>query len=139
MNKIILIGNLTRDPELKTTPQGISVCDFTIAVNRRNRNQQAQDGNDADFFSITAWRQLGENCARYLAKGRKVYVSGPLSARTYQANDGTTRVSLEVTADDVEFLSSRNEVGAAPMAPAPAGVTAQNSGFTAVETDELPF
>ena len=139
MNKIILIGNLTRDPELKTTPQGISVCDFTIAVNRRNRNQQAQDGNDADFFRITAWRQLGENCARYLAKGRKVYVSGPLAARTYQANDGTTRVSLEVTADDVEFLSSRNEVGAAPMAPAPAGVTAQNSGFTAVETDELPF
>ena len=81
MNKIILIGNLTRDPELKTTPQGISVCDFTIAVNRRNRNQQAQDGNDADFFRITAWRQLGENCARYLAKGRKVYVSGPLSDR----------------------------------------------------------
>ena len=140
MNKIILIGNLTRDPELRTTPQGISVCDFTIAVNRRNRSQQAQDGMDADFFRITAWRQLGENCAKYLAKGRKVFVSGPVSARTYQANDGTTRVSLEVTADDVEFLSSRNEVGAAPMAPAaPAGMTAQNSGFTAVETDELPF
>ena len=139
MNKIILIGNLTRDPELRTTPQGISVCDFTIAVNRRNRNQQTQDGTDADFFRITAWRQLGENCAKYLAKGRKVFVSGPVSARTYQANDGTTRVSLEVTADDVEFLSSRNEVGAAPMAPAPAGMTAQNSGFTAVETDELPF
>ena len=143
MNKIILIGNLTRDPELKTTPQGISVCDFTIAVNRRNRNQQAQDGNDADFFRITAWRQLGENCARYLAKGRKVYVSGPLSARTYQANDGTTRVSLEVTADDIEFLTSRAEAdamgnGYAAPAAAPAPM-AQNNGFTAVETDELPF
>ena len=139
MNKIILIGNLVRDPELRTTPQGISVCDFTIAVNRRRFGNAEAGQPEADFFRISAWRQLGENCAKYLAKGRKVYVSGPLSARTYQANDGTTRVSLEVTADEVEFLSSRNEMGAAPMAPAPAGVTAQNSGFTAVETDELPF
>ena len=76
------------------------------------------------------------------AKGRKVYVSGPLTARTYQANDGTTRVSLEVTADDVEFLSSRNDDQAGGYAPAPASAPApmaQNSGFTAVETDELPF
>ena len=142
MNKIILIGNLTRDPELKTTPNGYSVCEFTIAVNDRNA-RRAQNGQEsAQFFRISAWRQLGENCQRYLAKGRKVYVSGPLTARTYQANDGTTRVSLEVTADDVEFLSSRNDdnmaggYAPAPAAPAP---MAQNSGFTAVETDELPF
>jgi len=143
MNKIILIGNLTRDPELRTTPNGITVCDFTIAVNRRKYGQQAQqDGNDADFFRITAWRQLGENCAKYLAKGRKVFVTGPLSARTYQANDGTTRVSLEVTADDVEFLTSRNESAAMGGGYAPmqsAAPVAQNNGFTAVETDELPF
>ncbi len=113
MNKIILIGNLTRDPELRSvnTANGpTSVCDFTIAVNRRGmRNQQnnGQQGGDADFFRITAWRGLGDTCARYLGKGRKVYVSGPLSARTYQANDGSTRVSLEVTADEVEFLSAR--------------------------------
>ncbi len=151
MNKIILIGNLTRDPELRSvnTMNGpTSVCDFTIAVNRRNRGGQQQQGGqqgDADFFRITAWRQLGENCAKYLAKGRKVFVTGPLNARTYQANDGTTRVSLEVNADEVEFLSSRSEMqqdggfqgGFAPQsAPAP---TAQNNGFTAVETDELPF
>lgn len=148
MNKIILIGNLTRDPELRTTPSGYTVCDFTIAVNdRRGRNQQNAAGaqqDSAQFFRISAWRQLGENCAKYLAKGRKVFVSGPLTARTYQGNDGTTRVSLEVTADDVEFLSSRNDDQAMGYAPAPAaapapGVTAQNSGFTAVETDELPF
>ena len=70
MNKIILIGNLTRDPELRTTPNGVSVCDFTIAVNRRKFGQQAQDGADADFFRITVWRQQGENCAMYLAMGR---------------------------------------------------------------------
>ena len=150
MNKIILIGNLTRDPELRTTPNGYTVCDFTIAVNDRrgNRNQQqnvgGQQQDTAQFFRVTAWRQLGENCAKYLAKGRKVFVSGPLSARTYQANDGTTRVSLEVQADDVEFLSSRADaegMGTGSYdAPAPAASPmAQNSGFTAVETDELPF
>ena len=143
MNKIILIGNLTRDPELRTTPNGITVCTFDIAVNdRRGRNQQNGQQEQTQYFRITVWRQLGETCQRYLAKGRKVYVSGPLTARTYQANDGTTRVSLEVTADDVEFLSSRNDdnmaggYAPAPAAPAP---MAQNSGFTAVETDELPF
>lgn len=141
MNKLTIIGNLTRDPELRTTPNGFSVCDFTVAVNRRTRNN-AEGQPDADFFRVTAWRQLGENCQRYLAKGRKVCVIGPVSARTYQANDGTTRVSLEVTADDVEFLSSRNDDQAGGYTPAPAAAPApmaQNSGFTAVETDELPF
>ena len=142
MNKIILIGNLTRDPELKTTPNVYSVCEFTIAVNDRNARRNQQNGQEsAQFFRISAWRQLGENCQRYLAKGRKVYVSGPLTARTYQANDGTTRVSLEVTADDVEFLSSRNDDQAGGYSPAPSAPApmAQNSGFTAVETDDLPF
>ena len=143
MNKIILIGNLTRDPELRTTPNGITVCNFDIAVNdRRGRNQQSGQQEQTQYFRITVWRQLGETCQRYLSKGRKVFVSGPLTARTYQANDGTTRVSLEVTADDVEFLSSRNDDQTGGYAPAPAAAPApmaQNSGFTAVETDELPF
>lgn len=144
MNKLTIIGNLTRDPELRTVGSGISVCDFTVAVNRRNRSQNANGQPETDFFRVTAWRQLGETCARYLAKGRKVCVMGPVSARTYQANDGSTRVSLEVTADDVEFLTSRAESeamgGYAPAASAPApSPMAQSSGFTAVETDELPF
>ena len=144
MNKLTIIGNLTRDPELRTVGSGISVCDFTVAVNRRRTAQNGQP--ETDFFRVTAWRQLGENCSKYLAKGRKVCVVGPVSARTYQANDGTTRVSLEVTAEDVEFLSSRSDDQAAGSsyggynaAPAAPSVTAQNSGFTAVETDELPF
>ena len=143
MNKIILIGNLTRDPELRTTPNGYTVCNFDIAVNdRRGRNQQANGQQEqTQYFRITVWRQLGETCQRYLSKGRKVYVSGPLTARTYQANDGTTRVSLEVTADDVEFLSSRNDDAAGGYSPAPSAPApmAQASGFTAVETDDLPF
>ena len=143
LNRIDIMGRLTRDPELRTTPNGITVCNFDIAVNdRRGRNQQNGQQEQTQYFRITVWRQLGETCQRYLAKGRKVFVSGPLTARTYQANDGTTRVSLEVQADDVEFLSSRNDdnmaggYAPAPAAPAP---MAQSSGFTAVETDELPF
>ena len=137
MNKIILIGNLTRDPESRTTPSGHTVCNFDIAVNDRRGGQ-----DNTMYFRISAWDRTGESCQRYLSKGRKVFVAGPLSARTYQANDGTTRVSLEVNANDVEFLSSRNDAQAggysAPAASAPAPM-AQASGFTAVETDELPF
>ena len=141
MNKVTIIGNLTRDPELRTTSTGISVCSFTVAVNRRNRGAQgANQQPEADFFRVSAWRQLGENCAKFLAKGRKVCVIGPVSVSTYQGSDGVTRASLDVTADDVEFLSARNEGEAggyaAPAAPVD---NAQNAGFTAVETDELPF
>ena len=144
MNKLTIIGNLTRDPELRTTSAGVNVCDFTVAVNRRNRNRDAQSNQpEADFFRVSAWRERGELCAKYLAKGRKVCVVGPVSVRTYQANDGTTRASLEVTADEVEFLSSRNDADAAggysaPAADAPSAEP-QAAGFTAVETDELPF
>jgi len=145
MNKLTIIGNLTRDPELRTTSAGDSVCDFTVAVNRRVRRDGQSNQPDADFFRVTAWRQLGETCARYLAKGRKVAVTGPVSVRTYQANDGTTRASLEVRADDVEFLSPRGEsdgASAGYTAPAAAATTATETagaGFTSVETDELPF
>lgn len=130
MNKMILIGNLTKPPEMRATPQGVTVCNFDIAVNDRRGGQ-----DNTLYFRVSAWRQLGENCARYLAKGRKVFVSGPLSYRTYQAGDGSTRVQLEITADDVEFLSPREE--AAPVYyPAP---TPTVSDMTPVETDELPF
>ncbi len=144
MNKLTIIGNLTRDPELRTTPQGVSVCDFTVAVNRRNRSRDGQGNQpEADFFRVTAWRALGENCAKFLSKGRKVCVIGPVSVRTYQGNDGATRASLEVTADDVEFLSPRGEGEAnanySAPASAPAPADSQPAGFTAVETDELPF
>ena len=128
MNKLTIIGNLTRDPELRTTQTGINVCDFTVAVNRKLSAQQKANGQqaEADFFRVTAWRELGEICAKYLAKGRKVAVVGPVSVRTYTGNDGVTRANLEVTADDVEFLTPRDAQGAAPEAaqryasPAPA-------------------
>ena len=106
MNKLTIIGNLVRDPELRTTSQGISVCTFTVAVNRRNTREGQPEAN---FFRVTAWRQMGENCGKYLAKGRKVCVVGSVSVSTYTANDGSTKANLEVTADDVEFLSPKDQ------------------------------
>lgn len=99
MNKITLIGNLTNEPEKRATPNGTSVTSFTIAVNRRGQDKQT------DFFRINAWRGLADTCAKFLAKGRKVAVVGELQARTYEAKDGKTKVSLDVQADEVEFLS----------------------------------
>lgn len=143
MNKLTIIGNLTRDPELRATQSGKSVCNFTVAVNRRRQSNGQQE---SDFFRVSAWNQVGENCHRYLAKGRKVAVVGPVSASTYQANDGSTRVQLEVMAEDVEFLSSRNEdqAGGGNVAPAsptyPAPAPAEPSGMMPVDADdELPF
>lgn len=155
MNKLTIIGNLTRDPELRSVngrDGAVSVCDFTVAVNRRQSAQQRQNGQqqEADFFRVTAWRGLGENASKYLAKGRKVCVIGSVSVSTYTGNDGVTRASLEVNAEDIEFLTPRNEANtasggyAAPAAPAPAPAPAPSPaphqmGFTEVETDELPF
>ena len=143
MNKLFIVGNLTRDPELRITSSGISVCSFTVAVNRRRSSNAPAGQPEADFFRVSAWRALGENCQRYLAKGRKVAVTGSVSVSTYQGNDGMTRASLEVNADDVEFLSPKGEGGAPADMPsagfAPAGAVPQGSSFVQVDEEELPF
>lgn len=141
MNKLLIIGNLTKDPELRSVANGIPVASFTVAVNRR-RSSNAEAGQpDADFFKVTAWRQLGENCKRYLAKGRKVAVVGSVQVRTYTAGDGTTRATLEVNADDVEFLTPRNEQGYAPVGSDTSSYQAADdqTGFVKVDDEELPF
>ena len=139
MNKVFLIGNLTRDPELRTTPSGVSVCSFTIAVNRRFAQQGGEKATD--YFRINAWRQLGENCARYLAKGRKVAVVGELQARTYEGKDGATRMSLDVSADEVEFLTPRSQdEGSGYSAPRQNNAAPQDlAGFTDIQSDDIPF
>ena len=143
MNKVFIVGNLTRDPEMRTTNSGIAVCSFTVAVNKRLSADAKHP--EADYFRVTAWRGLGENCAKFLAKGRKVAVTGSVSVSTYQAKDGSTKATLEVTADDVEFLSPKGE--ASESAPAkqkhkeielpPSDV----NGFVQVDDDDdsLPF
>ena len=144
MNKAILIGNLTRDPETMTTSSGITKCNFTVACQRRFAN--AQGVREADFIPVVCWRQTAELCARYLSKGRKVAVEGTIQVRSYDAQDGTKRYVTEVVADNVEFLSSREEGGqraggySAPAATAPAPRQSAPAGdFMEVDDDELPF
>lgn len=139
MNKLTIIGNLTRTPEMRTTQSGKNVCNFTVAVNRRRSGQNGQP--EVDFFRVQAWDKLAENCQRYLAKGRKVAVVGPVSVNTYQANDGSTRAQLEMIADDVEFLSSRSDDTTAATHEAPAQPHMPDlTGYEEVPDDgDLPF
>ena len=136
MNRVFLIGNLTRDPELSETPNGISLCRFGIAV---NRNYSSADGErQVDFFNITVWRAQAENCGRYLKKGSKVSVVGSLQNRSYEDKDGNKRQVTDIIANEVEFLSVRNQSetsGEADLpAPKPSKPTLQQ-----VDDDELPF
>lgn len=119
MNKVFLIGNLTRDPELSETASGVAVCRFAIAVNRRFASADAE--RQTDFFNITAWRGLAENVARFTKKGSKVAVAGSIQIRNYEDNQGQKRTAVDIIADEVEFLSSRNADadGGDYAAPAP--------------------
>jgi len=107
MNKCFLIGNLTRDPELRTTTStGVSVCSFTIAISRRSRTASNDSTRqDADFIPIVTWRELAENCAKYLRKGSQVAVYGSIQTRTYDAQDGSRRYVTEIVANEVKFLN----------------------------------
>ena len=135
MNKLTIIGNLTREPELRTTTTGVTVCDFSVAVNRKKTQNNPDPG--ADYFRVTVWRERGEVCAKYLTKGSKVCVIGPVSVRTFTGNDGTTKASLEVTAEEVEFLSQKDN--SAQTDYSASNVPSTSGRFTVVETDELPF
>lgn len=107
MNKVFLIGNLTRDPELTETAGGIKICRFAIAV---NRNYSGSDGErKTDFFNVVAWRGLGETVARFAKKGNKVAVSGSIELRNYEDGQGVRRTGVDIVAQDVEFLSPRGQ------------------------------
>ena len=137
MNKIILIGNVSTDPEQHSTANGKSVCTFNLAVNRKYSG--ANGDKVTDFFRINAWGKLGDNCARFIAKGRKVAVSGELQARMYDAKNGQQRMALDVQADEVEFLSP------AESAPKPAKPAKPKQDDSALQAElaafsgDLPF
>ena len=140
---------MTKAPEQRTTQSGIAVTTFTVAVNRR-KTQEGQP--DADFFRVTAWRGLAETCGKYLDKGRKVCVIGPVSISTYKGQDGQTRASMEVTAEDVEFLSPKDspdlyqtqkarkeQEKEAAYVKAEREAIQNEKEYVNVETEDLPF
>ena len=107
MNKVFLIGRITKDLELKTTPSGVSTTTFSVAVNRNFKNKEGVI--EADFFNIVAWRRQAENVSKYCTKGSQICVEGRLQSRSYDAQDGTKRYVTEVIADNIEFLGTKKE------------------------------
>lgn len=107
MNKVILIGNLTKDPEHMSTTNGVSVCRFTLAVQRKFAGQDGE--READFINIVTWRGLADNCHKFLSKGKKCGIVGEIQTRSYDAQDGTKRYVTEVVANEVEFLSAKEQ------------------------------
>ena len=107
MNKIMLIGNLGRDPELNYTPSGVAVARFSLAVNRVTKSSTGERQEETEWFNIVAWRQLAEICERYLHKGSKVYIEGRLTQRKYTDREGVQRTAVDVIATDMEMLSPK--------------------------------
>lgn len=110
LNRVVLIGRLTKDPELRYTPNGVAVASFTLAVNRTRLNQQGE--READFIPVIVWQKQAENCANYIGKGSLVAIDGRIQVRTYDARDGQRRWVTEVVAENVRFLDKREAGGA---------------------------
>jgi single-strand DNA-binding protein len=131
-NKIILVGNLTRDPEVRSTATGVNLTRFGLAVNRKSKA-----GDETMFIDVTAWRQLGEICAKYLKKGAPVLVEGRLNIRNYDDKEGVKRKSIEVDASDMQMLGSKRDAQEAASIESPPehGI----DDFFAPRNDEIPF
>lgn len=145
-NKIILIGNLGRDPELRYTPQGDAVCDFSIAVNDRKKDKSGEMQEFVTWFRITLWRRMAENASKYLTKGKQVYIEGRLQVDEWQDRDGKDRYTLSVTATDMHFLGGARDEGSfsehsddsGSQLPETGGESAASAGNSPSD-DDIPF
>ena len=147
-NKIILVGNLGRDPELRYTPQGVAVCDFSMATNERKRDKSGEYQDVPTWFRVTLWRNQAENAAKYLKKGNPVYIEGRLSLEEWTDRDGNARQSLSVQATEMHFLSGgrsddmANEPSDTPQFAGPSSAPARGSGSAPTSApidDDIPF
>ena len=132
LNKIMVIGNLGRDPEMRFTADGTPVTSFSVAVNRIAGGADGERREETDWFRVTAWRKLAETCNQYLAKGKRVYIEGRLQTRQWQGQDGQTRYSTDIIANDVIFLDRATTA-------LPGSGQDEHLDQTDVEPDDLPF
>ena len=146
INRVIMTGNLTRDPELRSLPSGTAVCSLRIACNTRRKDASGDWVDKANYFDVTVWGKQGENCAQYLSKGRPVAVDGRLDWREWDAQDGTKRQAVQIIANTVQFLGSRgdSEGGGGQPQFVPAGATAASGndadmGGSGASDDDIPF
>lgn len=138
LNKVFLIGNLTRDPELRHTAQGTSIANFAVAVNRNFKGNDGEWKKETNFFNIVVWGKTGENCAKYLTKGRPVLVEGRLQNRSYETQDGQKRTVTEIVGDNIQFLSGANERGGMQDESSDTGFSADFSPVGS-DDDSVPF
>ena len=145
INSVVITGNLTRDPELRSTPGGTAVCKLRVAVNSRRKDGQTGEWIDKpNYFDVTVWGAQGENCANYLSKGRPVAVDGRLDWREWEAQDGTKRQAVEIIANSVQFLGSRDGGGSGNGFQGESDVPADTSDFEQAgvgggKEDDIPF
>jgi single-strand DNA-binding protein len=148
LNRVVITGNLTKDPELRQTPSGTSVCKLRVAVNSRRKDSSGEWVDKPNYFDVTVWGAQGENCANYLFKGRPVAVDGRLEWREWEASDGSgKRQAVEIVADSVQFLGSRdgnpdsgNGVQARSDVPADTSdFEGEKAGVGAGSDDDIPF
>ena len=141
MNKIIVIGNLGRDPEMRYTPNGQSVTSFSVASSRKYTTSTGEQREETEWFNVSAWGKLGETCNQYLAKGRQVYVEGRLRSRSYEGRDGQTRFVNEISLTDVQFLSRPQGGGGEESAYGTGGEgeDTEDYGTRVDDVDDLPF
>lgn len=145
LNKAMLIGNLTRNPELRTTPAGQAVCSFGLATNRRWTDQSGQKQEQAEFHNIVAWGKLAEICGQYLVKGKKVYVEGRLQTRKWQGQDGGERIRTEIVMENMQMLDRAGSGSSPQGASEPAAPVSQEPAATVplsdegIKIEEIPF
>ena len=139
INRVVLVGNLTKDPELRHTPSGMAVCSLRLAVNTRRKDDAGQWADKPNYFDVVVWGQQGENCAQYLAKGRPVAVDGRLEWREWEAQDGAKRQAVEIVADSVQFLGGRGDGDGGGFVPQGAPATAEGAADFAPADDDIPF
>ena len=137
MNKVILIGNLTKDPEISTTQNGVSVCRFTVAVSRKFTNAEGE--RETDFINVIVWRTLADNCHMFLKKGSKAAIVGSIQTRSYDGTDGTKRYITEVVADEVEFISTKNADSADAEPKQEKAKKEDVSKLEPISDNDLPF
>jgi single-strand DNA-binding protein len=139
INRVILVGNLTRDPELKQLPSGSSVCSLRVAVNSRRKDETGQWVDKPNYFSVSVFGNQAESCSQYLSKGRPVAIDGRLDWREWQAQDGSKREAVEIVAESVQFLGSRGEAGGETPQFVPAGAAGETADFPSSPDDDIPF
>jgi single-strand DNA-binding protein len=138
-NKIILVGNLGRDPELRYTPQGTPVCSFSMATNERRKDKTGEMQDQTTWFKVTLWNRQAETAAQYLQKGRPVYIEGRLRVEEYTDRDGKQRHSLEVNATDMQFIGGGRAEGEPPMERAAAAPGGAGPAAPDMADDDIPF